>query len=288
MSNDVKNPGPLALDDPEDNLTALIKLQADISGNPILTGFPGQAWGWIPGEGHRLLFNTYGIGASKVEKDGDDWKFFHREALYYTDPKTGDVLETWDNPYTEKKVEVLHILNDPVNRLYKLKGGFIEPPYPYITNGPYLVFQISVLRAEKNPMQPNDYPIHSQQSIYQSAELWAVSGLLNEIHNPEVTNAANHTAWTRISMWLPFMEMGNRSGQMVYHSQSFKLDEGADSLPDKVRAYTEKCQPQYLEPPSEWLGMAQNANTWTVSKKEIDRRRKAGLGGEAGAVFAVG
>src|SRR5437016_2671931 len=105
----MSNTGPLDLNDPADNLEAIIKIQADTSGAPLLTGFPGQAWGWIPGEGHKLLFNTYGIGATRVEKVGDDWRFYHREVLYYLDPKTGEVLTHWNNPYTGKTVEVLHI-----------------------------------------------------------------------------------------------------------------------------------------------------------------------------------
>ena len=39
----------LDLDDPEDNLKALIKLQADLSGEDVIGGFPGTVWSWVPG-----------------------------------------------------------------------------------------------------------------------------------------------------------------------------------------------------------------------------------------------
>ena len=75
--------GALDLTKPLDNLVALLKLQADLSGRPVYSGFPGKAWGWVPDEGNTLLFNTYGIGASRLEYSPEDkaFRFIHREAL---------------------------------------------------------------------------------------------------------------------------------------------------------------------------------------------------------------
>ena len=276
----------LNLEDPMDNMKALLKLQADLSGEQVIGGFGGYAWGWVPGEGNKLLFGTYGIGASRIEWSEEDqqYRFYHREVLYYLDPKTGEVLDTWLNPFTDRKVEVLHILNDPVNRIYSLNGPF-APPYPYQVVGDDLVFQIDVFRAEdKNPMKRDEFPLHAQQDLYQSAELWGIYGRMSEINNPDVTTATSHTAWARVGMWLPFMEMGNRPGMMVYHSQSFKMMDGVAGLDPKIREYTEKNHPKYLEAPSEWTGMSQNENTWSYSRKIIEQRRAEG---RTGSVFGV-
>lgn len=280
--------GPLDLAKPLDNLVALLKLQADLSGAPVMSGLAGQAWGWVPNDKNYLLFNTYGIGCSRLEFSPQEngFRLYHREVLYYLDPKSGEVLQTWQNPMTGQTVEVLHIMNDPVNRLYPLSGGRFAPPYPHTVVGDDLVFQLDVLRAEPMPMPRAQYPLHAQQDVYQSGELWAIQGRVSEINDPKVTSASCHTAWARIGMWLPFMEMGNRPGQMVYHSQSFKLKNGAAGLPPKIREYTEKNHPKYLEAPQEWLGLTQNENTWTYSKKVIDERRAAGKVVN-GSVFGV-
>ncbi len=281
--------GPLDLEQPLDNLIALLKLQADLAGRPVYSGFPGKAWGWVPGEGNYLLFNTYGLGASRLEYSAEEqaFRFMHREALLYCDPRTGEVLEEWVNPLTGARLEVLHILNDPVNRLYTLSGGPFAPPYPYSVYGDRLVFQLDVLRStERSPLTRRDYPLHAQQDLYQSGELWAITGSLREINDPAVTSAACHTSWKRISMWLPFMEMGNRPGVMIYHSQAFKLMHGWSDLPVKIRSWVEKNQPKYLEPPATWEGLGKNETTWSYSKKIIDERRAAGRVRD-GSVFAV-
>jgi hypothetical protein len=271
--------GNLDLTKPLDNLTALLKLQADLSGAPVYSGFPGKVWSWVPGEGNTLLFNTYGIGASKLEYSAEDkvYRFLHREALYYCDPRSGEVLSDWRNPLTGDTVEVLHILNDPVNRQYSLSGGPFAPPYPYQVYGDRVIFQIDVLRStEKNPITRREYPLHAQQDLYQSGELWAITGSRRQLDDPRVTSAECHTSWKRIAMWLPFMEMGDRPGVLIYHSQSYKFMRGWSELPANIRTFTERNHAQYLEAPAKWEGLGRNETTWSYSKRIIDERRAQG------------
>ena len=275
--------------DPKTNLLTLLKLQADLSGKDIISGFPGEAWVWMNGQGNTKVFKTYGIGTSRLEDMGDGtWRFYHREVLYYCDPKTGEVINEWTNPFTNKRVEVLHILNDPVNRIYKLKGGMMDPPFQHQIVGDRIVFQLDVLRStEKNPITRAEYPLQSQQDLYQSGELWAISGSVKEVSDPKVSSAENHTAWARVGMWLPFMEMADRQGVMIYHSQSFKFTKGASQLPKAIREYTEKNYPQYLEAPKVWEDLRENENTWTYALKKMKEKEAAGKRKPDGSLFSV-
>lgn len=262
----------LDLDDPEDNLKALLKLQADLSGADSLGGFPGEVWGWVPGEGNKLLFRTYGIGASHIERVENGWRFYHRELVYYLDPASGEILKTWVNPYTTRRVEVMHILNDPVHRFYAIKGGRFSPPWPYTVMGDDLVFRISVFSFRDSVLPRLDYPLHSANDKYQAAELWMMNGRISEVMNPDVTSASCVTSWSRVGQWLPFMEMGNRPGFMVYHSDAYKLLGGVSDIPPEILAYTEKHHPKYLESPKTWQSLELNQGQESVSKGEIDKR----------------
>jgi hypothetical protein len=262
----------LDLDSPEGNLSALIKLQADLSGKDAIGGFSGEVWGWVPGEGNQLLFRSYGIGASHVERVEDGWRFYHREVMYYLDPKTNEIINEWVNPYTNRKVEVMHILNDPVHRFYSISGGRFSAPWPYTVVGDDLVFRISVFSFRDSVMPRVEYPVHSANDKYQASELWMMNGRVSEIMDPAITSASCVTSWSRVGQWLPFMEMGNRPGIMVYHSDSYKLLNGLDGVPANIRKYTEKHYPKYLESPTEWQSMKLNESQLTVSKREIDAR----------------
>lgn len=262
----------LNLDEPEDNLKALLKLQADLSGEDVIGGFGGEVWGWVPGEGNRRLFRSYGIGASHIERVEGGWRFYHRELMYYLDPDTGEILDEWTNPYTGQRVEVLHILNDPVHRFYPLSGGPFAPPWPYTIVGDDLVFRISVFSFRDSIMPRLEYPLHSADNKYQAAELWSMNGRVSEVMDPDVTSASCVTSWSRVGQWLPFMEMGNRPGIMVYHSDAYKYLDGVAQIPADMRAYTEKNHPKYLESPKEWQSLKLNESQLTVSKREIDER----------------
>lgn len=273
----------LNLDDPADNCIALLKLQADIAGNETIGVFPGEAWAWVPGEGNTKLFKTIGIGVSRVEwVDAEkSWRFYHREALLYLDPQSGEVLESWYNPWTKRRVEVIHILNDHVNRYYQVEGGRFPFPWAHEINGDDLVFRISVFRFEKSVMPRSEYPLHSQNDNYQTTELWGMIGSLAEVQDPKVTAAACVTSWSRISGWLPFMEMGNAPGQIVYHSHSHKLRRGMKDIngvmPANVRTWLERNHPKYFNAPTVWNSPAEGIGIWKYSKALIDERRRAGL-----------
>lgn len=262
----------LNLDDPEDNLKALIKLQADLSGEDAIGGFSGEVWGWVPGEGNQRLFRSYGIGASHVERVENGWRFYHREVMYYLDPETGEIINDWINPYTGKRVEVMHILNDPVHRFYAISGGPFPAPWPYTIVGDDIVFRISVFSFRDSVMPRADYPLHSANDKYQASELWMMNGRVSEIMNPDITSASCVTSWSRVGQWLPFMEMGDHPGIMVYHSDSYKLLGGLDDIPPAIRQHTEKHYPKYLESPKTWQSMKLNESQLTVSKREIDER----------------
>lgn len=118
--------------------------------------------------------------------------------MYYLDPDTGEILEDWVNPYTGKRVEVMHILNDPVHRFYAFAGGRFAFPWPYTVMGDDLVFRISVFSFRDSVMPRLDYPLHSADNKYQAAELWTMNGRVSEVMNPDITSASCVTSWSRL------------------------------------------------------------------------------------------
>jgi len=269
----------LDLDTAEDNCIALLKMQADLSGADAMGGFPGEAWAWVPDEGNYHVMNTYGVGVSHVEYRPEErgWRFYHRECLLYTDPQTGEVVDSWYNPFTQRRVEVLHVFNDHVSRFYPLDGGRFQFPWRYEIHGNNLVFRISVFRIEDNPLTRKEYPLHSEGDRYQTGELWGMIGDLREIMDPDVTSASCVTSWSRTAGWIPFMEMGNRPGQMIFHSHAYKMKDGPAELPPQIRTYIEQNAPEYFESPQEWTSPGQRISVFNRSKKIIDARRAVGL-----------
>jgi Protein of unknown function (DUF1838) len=265
----------LDLDDPETNFRAMLKLRADLAEKDCLFAFPGQAWAMVPQEKNYRCFKTFGIGASRIEAVPEGWRIYSREVLYYLDPDTGAILESWQNPFLGgREVEVVHIANDPVNGVFARQGSpILSPPYPYVSAGDNVVFQWNFFIFKPAELTRSEYPLYSSGDKDQHAELWGISGRKSEILDPDITSASSLTSWSRVAGWLPFMEMGASPGNMVFHSHSMKLMNGVDDLPRYILDYTAKHYPKYLEAPKEWLGPVMTSS-FGEFKKHIDAKKK--------------
>jgi len=265
----------LDLDDPEVNFNAMLKIRGDISGKDFIFAFPGEAWAMIPQEKNYRVFKTFGIGSGRIEEVPEGWRIYNREVLYYMDPDTGEILQEWSNPFLEgRKVEVMHIANDPVNGVFAREGSSVlSPPYPYIAYGDDIVFRWDFYIFRPADMSRKEYPLYSAGDMDQHAELWGIHGRKSDVLNPDITSGACVMSWGRVASWLPFMEMGNSPGNMVFHSQTIKLLGGASELPRYILDHTEKHYPKYLEAPTEWTGPIMTSSAGEF-KKKIDAKDK--------------
>lgn len=263
----------LDLDDPETNFMAMLKIRGDLSGKDFIYAFPGEAWAMIPQEANYRMFKTFGVGAGKIEEVPEGWRIYNREVLYYMDPETGKILDAWNNPLLGgRKVEVFHIANDPVNGVFTREGkGVLAPPYPYIAYGDDIVFRWDFYIRRPAHLSRKDYPVYSFGDIDQHAELWGIHGRKSDVLNPDITSGACTLSWSRVANWLPFMQMGNSPGVMVFHSQAVKLMGGVEELPRYILDYTEKHYTKYLEAPTEWNGPQMTSSNGEF-KKMIDAR----------------
>ncbi len=264
----------LDLENPETNFLAMLKLRADLSGADCISAFPGEAWAMVDQESNHRCFKTFGIGASRIEEVAEGWRIYSREVLYYLDPETGEILETWKNPWLgNREVEVFHIANDPVNGVFSRQGHpVLSPPYPYVAYGDDVVFQWNFFIFKPAELTRSEYPLYSSGDKDQHAELWGIKGRKSEILDPNISSASCVMSWTRVADWLPWMEMGNNPGTMAFHSHSMKLMGGVGDLPRYILDYTEKNYPQYLEAPKEWQGPIMTSSAGNF-KKHIEARR---------------
>jgi hypothetical protein len=267
----------LDLDDPETNFMALMKLRGDLNGDDFFFAFPGQAWAMVPQEQNYKCFRTFGFGAGRLEEVDEGYRIFSREVLFYLDPDTGEILEEWSNPFRDgRKVEVVHIQNDPVNGVFARKGpGPLAPPYPYVSCGDMVAFQWNFFIQHPNLLTRKDYPKYSAGDIDQHAELWGMIGSKTDILNPDISSAYCTMSWSRVADWLPFMEMADSPGKMVFHSHSMKLMDGPQELPRSILDYVEKHHSEYLTAPTEWNG-PQMTSSAQVFKEMVDKRRAGG------------
>lgn len=273
-------PRLLDLNKPEDALEVAKRVQCGAAdGIAAVYHWSGRVYSRVTGEPDRLLFKGEGMNVRTcvtVEdpKRGKGWRLVSREIMLYLDPKTGEVLREWTNPWTGEKVEVMHIANDPVNQ---------RPQFPFAADGtPY---KFTGRREGRWIFQPFEVPLFYTNPLagdyqdyvggkYHAMEIFDFAYDAEEILNTKNPTAYPIVSWVRISDWMPWMKMRGRQGQMVFNAMGNKL-KSYDELPQVLKDEIARNYPAYTAPPP-GDDTRPNETTWTVFKKWIDAKGGTG------------
>jgi len=260
------------LDQPAGALEAFRKIQCSVAdGGSSTFWWNGNAYSRVPGEPDRLLFRVEGMNIRQcgpLSNDSNDAEFqlVSREILLYKDPVTGEVLRTWDNPWTGETVNVMHVANDPVNGKYGLTGRDGKPfSLPFMVSGDQWWVTSTIPLFYKNPLG-GDYQKYVG-GTYHVTEMFNFMGDLKPLLDPDVESVDTRVGWVRVSPWLPWMEMGDRAGLIYFHTAGRKLDSHAD-LSEIMKAEIEKNYPAYNEPPP-LNDSRRNVTSWSYFKENL-------------------
>ena len=268
---------PLDLDDPADAVRAMQKIQCSLEdGEPAVYYFEGDAYSRVPGERDRHLFGyqAFNVRACQSLPDaegGYGFRLLSREVLFYQDPRTGETLRTWTNPWTDEEVEVLHVANDPVNNTFAAAGrrGPFSLGATFADGTGWIQFQVPLFYT--NPLG-GDYQDYVG-GAYQAIEMFTFFFDEADVRSAADDEAEGTTvAWSRMSQWLPWMKMGSRVGYLVFSGAGKRLEGGYDALPAAVRDEVAARYPAYTAPPP-LDDDRPNATSWTVFKEYLDAQR---------------
>ena len=262
---------PVRFDDPIWNRESSARLQADTTGRQVYGRCSGIVTGVRPGEAVRPLFGFEVFSTIRVLRQSDgSYQRMTKEAILYTEPKSGDVLDTWKNPYTGEQVHVVDVANDPYNWVI---AATVQPPaIPGVLNPgqavpggkPYLLEWMNfgpdhVVLTENyhayypNLLDPKHWPRESSGPMVQSSELFRYFVRRADLEDPAKTHLPHQGSWVRVQPWLPWMLMGRANGHVMYDgvfSSSLELN----NYSPQVLAHIKAKYPQYLEAPTKWYG----------------------------------
>jgi hypothetical protein len=280
-------PGP---DDPAQGLANFLKLTSDLSGRPVYGWQQGLLYGVTPGQMARPLLGLVGFGCGSVHKQADGtYQSLWKEVLFYTDLVSGEILDTWTNPYTGDTCEILHVHNRSVNFLLSphlpdyaaleqktgMSLGYSStqtetlPGHPYYLQSAVIGDQVTLFSDARgyvpNKLDPKIWKRESTGDHISVAEFYTNSGSLSALLDPAITSVPSTGQWNRIGPWLPWMLMGGHAGEVFYSCTTKKL-RSADELPHKLAAYTAKNYPEFLVPPTDFNVPMESS--WEVFKRE--------------------
>lgn len=265
----------LALPEPgEETLQAFRRIQCSLKDEtPVVYGWNGKVLSRVPGEADRVLFQVTGMNIRqcatvKDPERGTGFRMVSREILLYQDPVTGELLETWDNPWTGETVNVIQIENDPVNQRPMFAsnpdGKDLEMPFNVVGDQWWLTSTIPLFYTNALGGNYQDFV----GGKYHATEMFNFFGSVDDLKMKAGDSSRIHIGWERISDWLPWMKMGGRAGILYFHTAGRKLD-NFEQLPEIMKDFIDEKYPKYRSaPPVD--DERPNETSWTYFKKIFD------------------
>ncbi len=258
------------LNKPEDLLTAFVKIRGSLDpAEETVVYDEGIIYAVLPNQPIKALFRFQMYNIGRYEKTDSGYNLVTREMLAYQDIKTGEILSKWTNPFTKEEVEVLHVWNDPVNSRYSARDFSV--PFTRLANN-RMCFHIDVPLFYPSPLKKADWPKNSRSDMYQAAELFQFFVNEKDLYNKKLKSVPFDIAWNRFSDFLPWMNMGDSPGHLMYSSRGSKLKGGWNDLPLNIRDFVLKTAPEYQHAPGSYT--TPNMTSWKYFRKVMEERKK--------------
>jgi hypothetical protein len=254
--------------DPIWNRDQRARLEGDTAPGKFVHGYAtGVVHSVRAGEPVKPLFGFEVFSGLRVLRQPDgSWQRLCRELVFYTDLKTGAILEQWDNPLTGERVRVVDIANDPFN--YVISEWYPDPPsygglnkdkpprrpfiLPWGLNGNTVTHDADIHLYYPAALQPDKWPRESAGPMNQVSELFRYFIRREDLENPKLTHLPHNGVWARITPWLPWMLMGQAPGN-IYYMGRFSSIEEPEMAPPAVLARVREKYPKYLTAPEKWV-----------------------------------
>jgi hypothetical protein len=227
------------LSTPRANLEGMLRMTASLKEEDVPWWFDGTMFGIVGEEEPRPLVRFEGWEVYWVRPvENDAYELTGHTVTFFYDVETGEMLDTFDNPYTGETNTVTA----------SVQGGGAGSGFNYSVNG---------VRPTKFMDRMPEKPLLLQWSsvrdvIWMHAETAYPPGLsqprkqrqtmftnLEDFNNPEVSNLPASFSATVFENWSRWMEMGDRPGHVIWHASGAKIA-SLDDLPDAFRERLER------------------------------------------------
>ena len=285
-------PRGLDLSTAEDNIYAYAKTWGTLGEEPVFGGHEGVFFAVVGNRRAIPLFGYVGFGSLqfRILPNGDA-EYRGKDATFYTDLKTGELLDTWQNPFTGKAVKVYPYINEqvtttmparyPAERMvtdayrweiaignaasrkedattYRGDQGESGKTVPFVLPwrriGNHYLLSWDWLLEVTNPVTTEGWPEASTGPVINPSEHFVFFVPADELEDRGRPWATMTAGFFRQCPWLPWMRMGRSGvlGRMFASSHSYKITGGLDNIPRVVRARLERDRPDMLTPPNDW------------------------------------
>ena len=253
---------PYDFADPYDGLAAYAKVRARLDGAPAAFWYTSHAIGQPAGAPPRLLFAHEGVSFQRIRVLPDrSLEAVFADCSYVLDPQTREVIDAFDNPYTQKINRPRHQrpMVSPMLKItpeQALNTSFTFPPTVFrdmrvrapIVNGDTVWFNDDILFYKPAGLEDAELPDFLPKGAMAQTELVTYRAPLRDVQNPALVSAAATLSITAHIPWSRWLDMGDQPGSILSRHMGRKLA-SLDEVPQWLRHRLANDFPDYLTNP---------------------------------------
>ncbi len=213
------------------------------------------------------LFDFLGVDISRClhDRTTGQWILVSRKITLYLDPKTGEVLRHWQNPWNGETLNVMH-------RSYDYQEFLIPAQIPADVTPVMSAVSLDFNLKLPNPLAHNPkFADYSPEPFVQSADSYKFI-FPTQLVNAESSTASDDRTVTlsyyRMGPWEPWMKMRGKPGFLVLNYTGMKA-EGFNDINPRLKNLIEQRLPLFREAPATRLDRS-IATSWTRFEEQFD------------------
>lgn len=233
-------------EDPQAHLDALARVMGATDGEPGWMAGAGRIYAFRDGEMPIPLFGVEGLRYIKFEREDDGYRMFVRDWGYFTDYETGQVLESFRNPFTGALNQPKPLLTRYFSWVMGPNGQNMEgyTGDAWLMNRPY---RLPVVAVGDQATATLELLVKYGDGGF-GGEWVNMTVPRKQIDDASVSRAEMSYSWTGYSPWARWMEMEDRPGRTLWNSNGQKFSRATD-IPAKLYDNLETFFPGSLAAP---------------------------------------
>lgn len=285
-----KKPLVLNYKDPKWNRDAMARIHGNLDFSKEKIGwYKGKAIGVVPNKKNIEICGFEGFSVTRlIPLEGGAYRKLLREVGFYTDLRTGEILEELENPYTGEIVRTVPIANDPFN--FTIEEFWPEPPnygglneadkpprIPMIKKwqekGDTVLLESDIHLFYPSALQPDKWPRESSGPMNRVSEMFRYYIDRDQLGDPDNTSVEFFGSWVRETPWFPWLLMDGAPGHCMY-----VCDQGAwdhwDFIPQNIIDAAKAIDPKFLSAPTEDYGPSLSSLEWYARQQKPAKPRQ--------------
>jgi hypothetical protein len=234
----------LDLDEPNDALTALIKMRASLVAEDVPNWYFGTIYGVVPGKAPIPMVDYEGSEIDYFERQADgSYRGYAATVSFFRDTQTRKRLHTFHNPITGKTNKVTaNSISVRAHYIYSIYGEKRSDDSRPLGKTPTLHKKLKWTESGDHIWLNLRRPYPPEMTM---GEDQIATGSLQELHDPSVSKVYTIGNPTYMAPWLRWMDMDGHPGHTVWAGPARKLD-SVEQYPRELLDFMEKNYPEKL------------------------------------------